>query len=59
MASWEAHTDTIFALAYDAARRRIISGARDSQVPLCFSLYLTGWALQRLYMSKRPCAEAL
>lgn len=32
VAAWEGHSDTIFALAYDASRRRLISGAKDSQV---------------------------
>lgn len=35
VADWEGNTDTIFALAYDAARRRIITGAKDSQVRSC------------------------
>lgn len=32
VASWPGNTDTIFSLAYDAPRNRIITGAKDSQV---------------------------
>jgi hypothetical protein len=32
VASWAGNTDTIFSLAYDAPRRRIITGSKDSQV---------------------------
>jgi hypothetical protein len=32
VANWPGNTDTIFSLAYDAPRNRIITGAKDSQV---------------------------
>lgn len=42
VASWPGNTDTIFSLAYDAPRNRIITGAKDSQVWASHELSLLG-----------------